>query len=169
MKNIKEQCCKIYSDAFGEDDFAIELFDKCFKHCRYEIVNDQVVSILFLLPCDVFVDNKSISSKYVFAVSTKKEYRNKGYAAKLLNSVKDECLLFLKPSNSVLVDFYKKLGYNTFKAKYSGAGEKHVVLSDDFFNLAKYYGRFDLNEYTAMYYYKTPINLNGLNFPYVME
>ena len=167
--NVKEQCFKIYSESFGEDAFANELFDKCFKYCKYHIVDNRVVSILFLLPCYVVVNNKKIAAKYVFAVSTKNEFRNKGYASKLLNSIKGDELLFLMPSNISLINFYKNLGFNTFTAKYGREGEKYVVLDDSFFSLAQNYGRFDLKEYTAMYYSKIQVDLNGLNFAYVME
>lgn len=166
---IREECYKIYCDEFGEDSFAKELFDKCFQYCRYLTVEKRIVSILFLLPCCVMLGKEKIPAKYVFAVTTKRDMRGKGYAIELLNSIKNDELLFLKPSNASLIDFYKKLGYITFKAKYGRAGEKKVILEDEFFDLAENYGRFDSEEYTAMYYYKNTLELDGLDFPYVME
>lgn len=168
--NEKEICYRIYSDEFGDDEFAKELFDVCYKYCKTLKVNDCVVAIVFLLPCEIVFDNTHFNAKYVFAVTTKKTERNKGYMSKLLNLVYDENeIYFLKPVNDSLIEFYKKLAYIKFTAQKSMAGDKYVIPCDEFLNLANKYTDFSGNNYTLMYRYKDNINLNNLNFAYTME
>lgn len=168
--NEKEICYKIYSDEFGDDEFAKELFDGCYKYCKTLKVNDNIVAIVFLLPCEIVCGDTHYNAKYVFAVTTKKDERNKGYMSKLLNSVYNENeIYFLKPVNDSLVDFYKKLDYIKFTAKKSRAGENYVILCDEFLILANKYADFSGNDYTLMYRYKEDVNLKNLNFAYTME
>lgn len=166
----KEICYKIYSQEFGDDIFAKELFNSCYKYCHCYKVNDEIVSIVFLLPCEIYNNKERYDAKYVFAVTTVKQYRGKGYMSKLLNSVYDENqIYFLKPQNPTLVGFYKKLGYNEFKAKRSREGEKYVLPCSEFLNLANKYTEFTNENYLSMYKYKNNINLENLSFAYTME
>ena len=166
----KEICYKIYSEEFGDDEFAKELFDGCYKYCKTLKVNSNVVAIVFLLPCEIVSGDTHYTAKYVFAVTTKKTERNKGYMNRLLNSIYNENeIFFLKPVNDSLNAFYKKLGYIEFTAQKNKVGEKYVIPSKDFINLANKYTEFTGDKYTLMYKYKNDINLNNLNFAYTME
>ena len=73
----KEICYKIYCDAFGEDEFSIELFEKCYEYCHFYKVSGRIVSIMFLFPCEIFLENKVYKANYVFAVTTDKDCRCK--------------------------------------------------------------------------------------------
>lgn len=168
--NDKDICYKIYSEEFGDDEFSKELFNNCYKYCHYYKVDEKIVAITFLLPCEIIDNNIHYPAKYVFAVTTKKEYRGKGYMTKLLNSLyNDEEIFFLMPVNPSVIDFYKRIGYIEFSAIKSKTGEKYVSPCSDFLNLAKNYTDFTGNKYTLMYRCKKDIDINNLNFAYTME
>jgi len=167
--DIKKECYKLYCDEFGEDEFSIRLFDKCFKYCKWYEVNGKPVSILFLFPCRIEIQNNIYNAKYIFAVTTDKEYRNRGYMKKMLSELDIKEILFLKPSSDSLIDYYNKLGFKVFNATEKRVGDKKVVLSDDFYNFAKDYEVNSKFSYKAMYKFSKEINLNNLYFPYTME
>lgn len=165
----KEICYKIYCEAFGEDEFSIELFKSCYKYCKFFKVDKQIVSIMFLLPCEIVCKEYSYDAKYVFAVATEKEHRGKGYMSDFINCIDEDAILFLKPANDDLIDFYKSRGYKTFTAKKSRVGECYVKPCGDFLKLAEKITEFNNNNYTAMYRYKENIDLDNLCFAYTME
>ncbi|MDD6478550.1 MAG: GNAT family N-acetyltransferase [Oscillospiraceae bacterium] len=171
-KNIKSQCYDIYKYTFEEDDFSKELFDTCFEYCKYLIKDGTVVSILFLLPCEISVYDKLYFAKYVFAVATHPDYRGKGYMNELINSIKSELpndVLFLKPVNESLTAFYNKLGFDSTLAIKSRAGDKRVILNDEFYNLSKDVSEVTNEKYNIMYYYKEKIDLEEIAFADTME
>ncbi len=113
MESILNQCKKLYTEAFGED----ELFDKLFfdlyfeNSCRYITAGGEVVSMLVAI--DVTANGKK--GKYIYAVCTKKEHRKKGYMHKLFSAVKEEfanySFLCLKPAHDWLYPLYEKEGF----------------------------------------------------------
>ena len=110
---ILAQCRNIYREAFGiEEDFEQALFTNCKEHLKYLEVNGEVVSILFLLPCEL--QNKP--AYYLFAAATKKDCRKNGYMSRLINSVIDDTPIFLRPVNETLVPFYESLGFTVINA-----------------------------------------------------
>lgn len=166
----KDICYKIYSEEFGDDEFSKELFNHCYKYCHNYKVDEQIVAITFLLPCEIINKDIRYPAKYVFAVTTKKEYRGKGYMKKLLNSLyNSEEIFFLMPVNPSVIDFYKKIGYIEFSAIKSKTGEKYVSPCIDFLNLANKHTTFTGEKYTLMYQYEKDIDINNLNFAYTME
>ena len=165
----KEICYKIYCEAFGADEFSVELFESCYKYCRFFKVDEQIVSIMFLLPCEIVCKERSYTAKYVFAVSTAKEHRGKGYMSDFINSVDDDTVFFLKPASDDLIEFYKARGYKTFTAVKSRVGERYVKPCDDFLKLAEKITVFNNEKYIAMYRYKEKLDLDNLCFSYTME
>jgi len=167
--SIKDLCYKIYCDEFGEDAFSKILFDKCFNCCKYLLIDGEPVSILFLLPCDIKIENKIVSAKYVFAVTTAAEHRAKGYMSALINQLEDSELLFLKPSDAKLFNYYERFGFKTFEATRERVGDKSVILKNEFLSLAKSFPDEDEEKYIAMYRNCEDIDLNGLSFFYTLE
>lgn len=113
-ESIRNQCSKLYIDAFHDDiEFTNLLFDTFFEDsCRYLLIDGKVVSMLFAM--DVSIDNKR--GKYVYAVATNEKYRGKGYMRRLLDEVSDEfskdySFLCLRPMDDGLFNFYEKLGF----------------------------------------------------------
>lgn len=166
----KQRCYKLYADEFGDDEFAVKLFDTCYEFCEKYRIDNEIVAIMFLLPCKIIIDSSEYSAKYIFAVTTDKKYRGNGYMSSFLEKIKkEEEIQFLCPSNESLINFYKKQDFIPFNAYKRKAGERSVILCDGFLSLAKDFAELNGEKYTAMYRYKEKINLNSLNFPYTME
>ncbi len=112
----KEWIKDMYHSAFGEDDNSFEdkLFDNCYAYCKTLEKENRTVAMCFALPCKVGERN----AKYIFAVTTAKEFRGKGYASELIEKIKaeDDSLLILRPVNEGLIPFYEKIGFSTFTA-----------------------------------------------------
>lgn len=169
--NNEALCRSLYREAFGEDDTEFEnsLFDNCFKYCKFIKKNGKVVSMLFLLPAILETESGSQKSNYIYAAATLKEYRGKGYMAKLIDSVKSDSPLFLRPANEGLIAFYKKFGFKTVEARKTKA-LPCLKPAENFLTLAE---KLPENEsgakYTAMYFASGGFKLNKLNFIYTME
>lgn len=126
--NILSQCKEIYREAFGvEVDFENALFDNCQQHLKYLTINGEVVSILFLLPCQI----ENEPAYYLFAAATKKEYQKNGYMSSLIESVIADTPIFLRPVNETLVPFYEKLGFSVTPAS-DFEGELRLLPKDSF-------------------------------------
>ena len=114
MLSVREQCKKLYIEAFKDDlEFTELLFDTLFDtSCRYLLNNDKVVSMLFAV--DVKLNESK--GKYVYAVATDENMRGKGYMRILFDKITDEFskdydFLCLKPMSDSLFLFYEKLGF----------------------------------------------------------
>lgn len=171
--NIEEQCRLLYRQAFKDPDtdFENKLFKYCFKYCKVAKVENEVVSMLFALPCTIKMLNKSLKAYYIYSLSTFEKYRGQGFASKLVNSLKEEsdCVLFLKPTTNSLINFYKGLGFDCFKASLHETCGAVAIPNRDFLSTAL--GETEVNEiiYTAMYYYKEKLDLENLYFPHTMD
>ncbi len=163
----KKQVCKsIYHKNFGEADntFEDKLFDTCFKYCEYLEEDGRIVSMCFALPCKV-EDKKAL---YIFAVATDENYRNKGFATKLLEKIKtkSDAVLILRPVDSKVTAFYEKLGFKQFTAT-NEADNFSLTPCDDYLELAEDYKQTS-GSFTAMYFSEKTENLENLYFPYSM-
>ena len=167
----KTLCLTLYREAFGEEDLEFEnaLFDICFKYCKFIKEENKIISMLFLLPTVLETETQKIESYYIYAAATLKEYRGKGYMAKLLESIKAKNPIFLRPANDGLIKFYEKFGFQTVKA------QKNIDLprlnpAKDFLKLTEKFSETENGEiYTAMYFSVENLNLKNLNFIYTME
>ena len=171
---VEKQCRRLYREAFNDPDtdFENKLFKHCFKYCRVVKVGDEVASMLFALPCILEMDCKSLKAYYIYSLSTFEKYRGQGFASRLVNSLKLESdrVLFLKPTTDSLIGFYKKLGFDCFKASLHETCGAVAVPDSDFLSVAL--GETDENDgiiYTAMYYYKEKLNLDNLYFAHTMN
>jgi len=172
--NSLNECLKLYSEAFQDDDngeFAEQLFKHCFEYCRFIKVNETVVSMLFALPCEIIFENSTKNAFYIFAVATKEEQRGKGYMSRLINELKSSTdnLLFLRPANEDLIKMYAKYGFKTVTAKGTEDKSPFVKPKENFAKLAKLYKTPDNSTFTAMYYSPGKEKLENLNFAYSME
>ena len=167
--DFKKECYRIYCEEFGNDEFSKKLFDNCFSYCKWLEIDNKPVSVLFLLPCEIITPKRRYNAKYVFAVTTDKEYRNNGLMSELLSELNDNDVLFLKPANENLITYYEKNGFVSFDAVENRVGDKYIVLSKDFNTLATDYIKESNKKYKLMYRYKEKIDLNGLSFSYTME
>lgn len=162
----KEICKNLYNSNFAEEDstFCDELFGKYFKYCKYLEKDGKIVSFCFAFDCKI----GEKTAKYIFAVATDSEQRNKGYATELLNKIRNEsdAVLILRPANRNLISFYEKLGFKTFNAT-NEQSNFAVIPCDDLLNLAKDYKE-NSGNYTLMYLSDNTENLENIYFPYSM-
>ena len=163
----KKQVCKdIYHKNFGEEDnsFEDQLFDGCFKYCRYLEHNGKIVSMCFALPCEI----RNKKALYIFGVVTDENYRSQGFATKLLEQIKKEtdAILILRPVDSNLISFYEKLGFKEFTAT-NIPNDLCLTPCGEFAQMAEEYKQ-SSGSFTAMYLSDKDENLENLYFPYSM-
>lgn len=106
-----KQIINIWHIVFGDSAEEILFFlQNCKnKKCLGVFTGDKLVSMLFLVDCKY----GSLNGKYIYAVATLNEYRCRGFAGKLVEKAKQYAgdFLWLIPANEVLMDFYKKFGF----------------------------------------------------------
>lgn len=114
-----------------ERDFITELWHRCFGDDRdyiglylenrfesenmYVIYEDnRPVSMASLLPVQVTINGKKEHARYVYAVATLPEYRNKGYATEIIRHAarKYKEPLILQPADRDLQEYYEKRGFS---------------------------------------------------------
>lgn len=170
-KDTLSQCREIYNTAFGEyGEFDNILFDAFQNNIEILEHNSKVLSMLFKLPCTIVNNGNLIDAFYVYAVATNVTEQHKGYASKLLEMAYGDGskALFLKPFNTDLIKFYEQNGYKALTANsdknenlYVGVSDVHAILST-FCDLPT-------GDYTLMYRYNQPLDLNGISFAETLE
>lgn len=169
---IKQECINIYRQAFGYDkDFEDILFSNCFKYCRYLTENEKIVSIVFLLPCEISVNGEMVSATYIFAAATLPEFRGKGYMSKLIEEIKNKSdIVFLRPAENSLIDYYSRFGFLKIDAKSHKDKNNFVYPIKEFKKMAE---KLEIDEtkekFDVMYFSKKGIDIKNLNFLYSME
>lgn len=161
----KQECRRIYHSNFAEQsNFENELFKDYFKYCRYIEDDGKIVSSCFAFPYKM--GEREVL--YIFAVATDEDYRNKGYATRLIEEIKREsdAILILRPQSEELIPFYERLGFKTFTATNS-KNEFALKPNADFLNFAEKYKETQ-GQFTAMYLSDGEENLENLYFPYSM-
>ncbi len=119
--SLKERALYLYKTAFPEDsdDFANKFINRFFESsCRYLTVEGKIVSMLFLLDCEIKADGKALKGKYLYAAATLPEYRGQGLMAGLIEKAKQETVkkgkyLVTKPATESLFAYYGKFGFKT--------------------------------------------------------
>ncbi|MEG1447796.1 MAG: GNAT family N-acetyltransferase [Oscillospiraceae bacterium] len=119
----KDDIINIWETSFGDNREYINLF---LEHniswdCLLYIKDEIAVSMLFLIDCSLSAEKKGqINGKYVYAVATLPQHRNKGYTTELLDFAnsrfsndKSYDYTVLVPSEKGLFNFYGKRGYET--------------------------------------------------------
>lgn len=162
------ECREIYREAFGTDEnFENRLFSVCADYCKTLCINGKTVSMLFALPCNIH-NGGIIPAYYIFAAATKKEFRGKGYMSRLINSLKTDSLLFLKPADAPLFKFYEKLGFRRFEIS---ANENSPIYAEPTsgFAMLTHSEKPIPTDCAALYKHKKTADIGGLYFPYLME
>ncbi|MDE7416894.1 MAG: GNAT family N-acetyltransferase [Lachnospiraceae bacterium] len=111
-----ESVIEIWNRCFGDDRAYIELylknrFESENMYVIYE--NNRPVSMASLLPVQVTINGKKENARYVYAVATLPEYRNKGYASEIIKHAarKYNEPLILQPADRDLQEYYEKQGF----------------------------------------------------------
>ena len=112
--SIREQCEKLYKDAFGEDqEFDTMLFDLFFDNVEI-LQNDGIVTAMyFKIPCTLNLKGVKTKAYYIYAVTTHNDFRHQGLMSKLFTKTQNELdiLYFLKPSSEGVIKFYTQAGF----------------------------------------------------------
>lgn len=155
-----------------DEDISFEnsLFSICGESLKTLNEDNKTVSLFFLLPCVLENKKKKENAFYLYAAATDKNERKKGYMEKLIKSVlEDYDLVFLRPANEKLCEYYSKLGLKRitanssnadFKLKPCGCYEKLVsvtALNDNH------------EEFDVMYYSKNEIKISSVEFNHSMN
>lgn len=119
LNDLKRLFMESFSASFEETE---NFFNNKFKleNCCICLNNKELVSALHLFDTYIFKNGKKYPVCYVYAVSTFKKYRNRGYMSRLIEFAHKVALksgakyLFLSPSSESLYSFYEKLGFKSF-------------------------------------------------------
>ena len=158
---------EIYRESFGLDrQFEDKLFEVPIETLKIE---GETVSQLFLLPCNIIKNGKPYKARYIYAVSTKKDSRKKGYMEQLLKDTLSHTsdILILRPATEDLIKYYKKFGFKEFTATDGENTELFLEPLDIFKDLTHLEGKTNEGNFTLMAT-NSPIDLWGLSFPYTM-
>ena len=166
--NAKEQCKKIYLEAFddGDKSFTEMLFDTCFEYCEYCLSGDKVTAMLFALPCKLIGEKENKDVLYLYSVATLKEYRGQGIMTALIEKIKKQSnntLLLLRPVNNSVTGFYEKLGFKNVDVNNNDNRLSFISPIGGYRELAQAVGC-DSENFTAMYYSAEKSELKGLRF-----
>ncbi|MCR5154278.1 MAG: GNAT family N-acetyltransferase [Lachnospiraceae bacterium] len=110
---------KLWKGSFGDTDEFITSFlnDMCDDEKILMLKRDgKPVSMAVLLDGAYANGEENMPVKYLYALNTAKEERNKGYATLLLKHIKEKIKkpVFLAPANDALAAYYEKFGFKTF-------------------------------------------------------
>lgn len=153
MCDDEKECRKIYMQVFGDDaEFTDELFKNCFKYCKTLKLDGKIVSMLFLLPCELINNGLAEDAFYIYGVATLPEYRGKGYMRELIEKVISSinAPIFLRPVNSGITKFYEKFEFINIKAQNSLGGNLNLIPKDDFAKLSDLADKPDNSEFCFM-------------------
>lgn len=117
--NFKEQALALYKKVFNEDSdafakvFTDKYFDDC---CRYILRDGKMLSMLYLIGCNVKCDGESYPAAYLYAAATDPEFRGQGLMGQLIKEAKEECekegkVLITKPATPDLFGYYGRFGF----------------------------------------------------------
>ncbi len=116
-KWVREEAIKLHLSAFAGDSRqdAELIFQRLYpQNYYYRLNGEKLVSQMFVIEGGYSV----YSAGYIYAAATALESRGQGNMSSLIKETKGEFdILFLKPANDRLYEFYSKIGFKTrFKA-----------------------------------------------------
>jgi len=82
--------------------------------------NNKIAAVVYLLPAQIAVGNRSVQAHYIFAAATLPQYRGHGYMASLMAGAalvganRGDQYSAVLPANPGLYELYQKSGYTTF-------------------------------------------------------
>ncbi len=134
--NDQKQIVDVWKSVFGDSEQEILYFlDECKnKKCLGAFVNGKLVSMLFIVNCTY----GRLKGKYIYAVSTLKEYRGNGIAGRLVEKAKEyaDDFLWLIPAEESLIAYYKKFGFDI--KLYSYTDYSNRIAFDESRNIIEY-------------------------------
>ncbi len=108
----------LWQEAFGDSDATLDAFFATgfsLDRCHYLMENEEIVSALYWFDCAL----QGQKLAYIYGVSTKKEYRGRGFARRLMEQThrvlekRGYAGAILVPGEKSLFSYYETLGYRT--------------------------------------------------------
>lgn len=164
----RDQCEKLYKDAFGEtQEFDTMLFDLFFDNIETLEKNGVVAAMYFKIPCTFNLNGTKKAAYYIYAVTTHKDYRHKGLMSKLFAKTQTEpdTLYFLKPSSEGVIAFYNQAGFKQITGTRSLC-DATIEVNNDFKKLSELCDK-PTDEYPIMI--KGFTNIDRLTFEFTLE
>lgn len=118
---------KLWNEVFGDSEEYIKLFFKNAYYdcnCFADIYADEVISVFYLLKCNIKYEGKTYNGRYLYAAATLPEYRGRGIMSKLIKEALvygiNENLDFiaLLPADDSLYNYYERFGFKEAMYKY---------------------------------------------------
>ena len=128
-KFVREGAEQLFLKTFSDEtaESTKQLFDKFFIHnLLLKMVDKSIVSMLFAIDSSIDIT----AAAYIYGAATDVNYRNRGYMRELIEFASNKFdALYLKPANTDLFDFYKKLGFKTafFKNEIYAEPKNHGI------------------------------------------
>ncbi len=120
--NDKEGLYSLWRRVFGDGKEFLDKFFCAFYKDENTVVcrdNGKIVSMLFLIPTDIIIENAGFKAYYIYAAATDEGCRKQGIMSKLLAFAREYSeaagidFLFLHPANGALYNYYEKNGFCT--------------------------------------------------------
>ncbi len=118
LNHLEAECKSLWRSVFGDDDEFIDHFlSRYYNHDRMIHLNDaddKLTAMLHIIP---MTTPEGYKVAYIYGVATHPDYRNRGYASKLiemtLKQIANENYDYatLIPSSESLFDFYARFGF----------------------------------------------------------
>ena len=165
---VREQCEKLYKDAFGEStEFDTMLFDMFFENIKFLQTDGAVAAMYFKIPCVLKFKNSEIKAYYIYAVTTHRDFRHRGLMSKLFAETQTEsdAFYFLKPSSEGVIEFYKQAGFRQITGTRNPC-EAKIEVSEGFKALS---GLCDKPQCEYPLMIKGNADIEKLNFEYTLE
>lgn len=165
---IREQCEVLYKTAFGEDSqFDTMLFDLFFNNVEFFEIDGTVAAMYFKIPCVLNHNGNKTRAYYIYAVTTKSDFRHQGIMSRLFKQTQTEpdALYFLKPSSEGVIPFYEQAGFKKIIGTLE-ATDAIIEVDNNFKNLSSICDK-PQNTYPIMFL-GTP-TIDKLTFKYTLE
>lgn len=115
-KQDGEQIIKIWKECFGDEEDFISFYleHRMTEENMLVIYEDgKVVSMASFLPVEYYHEGEYVPARYVYAVATLPEYRERGFAKEIMRFAADKYAqpLVLSPAEESLYGYYEKMGF----------------------------------------------------------
>ncbi len=113
------QLKQMWQSGFGDTQQDIDLFfQKLYPSADTFVCadGDNVQAVAYCLRCSASINGENRDARYLYALTSRAEVRNKGIMTALIDFVKSqlEVLLWLTPADERLRQFYAKRGFSSF-------------------------------------------------------
>ncbi|WP_092561244.1 GNAT family N-acetyltransferase [Anaeromicropila populeti] len=112
----------IWKECFQDEDYYIDFFfwekiqkPKAYHNMLVWVEDGEPAAMLTMMPAKLLVNNQLLSFWYIYGVATKRKWRNRSFATRLIEYANDMTYsvggTFLVPATESLLRFYGRMGY----------------------------------------------------------